>query len=332
MLDRGVVLAHGEVDVGGGHVVLQVHPGAPPPGRLGQQWQSAPAVRELAGGRPDDREARDRCAGHECAELGVPSRTPEGMTVKVDLRRPSTRHGNEIRIDRAARSQPHSLDEGPADRSRDALAFVHDEARGAGSLRRSAGRTGIDDLAARAGLHQRSRQFVRGIVDRRDHRAFAGPHAVQPEVRERGVRQHHAGPVVVLEHQRSLQGPGREDHAARADDPRPFAVRADSVIDAAFDGDDRTVVVGRERHRVRQHRGATGLQFGMSGRDPVGASHALEHAAPPAERAADPGSLLDHQHPLSGPHRAARGVEAGDARTDHAGVEVQMPRRRRRSA
>ena len=91
-----------------------------------------------------------------------------------------------------------------------------------------------------------------GAPPRGEHdRARADEHPVL-EVQRRGVAQHHAGPVVVGERDRTLERAGREDHAPRADVPDP--VEFVRVLEHG----DVPVVVQAERRRAREVRDALG--------------------------------------------------------------------------
>ena len=156
-----------------------------------------------------------------------------------------------------------------ADRHRlDAAGAMHGIDCGAPPHLDTAGRCGsraphVRDQHLRAGLLQRGGNRISLVVVGRDDDALADQHVVAPEIDERGIRRHHAGPVIVGKHQRPLDGAGRHHDRLRPDAPLRIAAIA------AFPDADEIVVVDAEGRGIGKHALAGAAQLGDAGAPPI---------------------------------------------------------------
>ena len=103
----------------------------------------------------------------------------------------------------------------------DRIAGPHGDPAGFGPVRQAALqlRAQIDHRDRGAGGAQIERGPIRAVVVGEHHRLTAGAHRVLIEIAAHGARQHDARPIVLGEHQRSLQRAGRQHDLAGAQLP-----------------------------------------------------------------------------------------------------------------
>ncbi len=107
-----------------------------------------------------------------------------------------------------------------------------------------------------AGLLQVQCALIGTVVVREDNCARAGTDSVTLDVGRRGGGQHHTGPVVVAEHQRTFDRAGGEHHPPGTHAPQPlprlFAGFARHVIGQALQQTQPVVRVIAKRSGARQ--------------------------------------------------------------------------------
>ena len=122
---------------------------------------------------------------------------------------------------------------------------------------------------------------IGAVVRGSDDGAFADLDAILAAIAPRGVREHHARPVVIREDQGTLDGAGRQHDLARAHLPEPLAraiVIGDEVCfrDALVEGDEiLRVIAERLRSRHQAHVGR-GKQRSESVMKPISRASALD--------------------------------------------------------
>ncbi len=189
-------------------------------------------------------------------------------------------------------AETRGLAVGPGDRP---PAADVDPPRSRGVGRRAACRPDVHD---RRDLDARVRQRERGIVTsvvRREHgRPRARHHPEAIEERPGGRGQHHAGPIVVGERDRTLVRAGREHHVAGAHVP--------DALDGTRPLMDQhvAVLVDAERRRAREH---VDVRRDLSGQ-------------PPAR--------LDQHRTITPRGGGVRLRNPFDARADHQRLDVRM--------
>ena len=115
---------------------------------------------------------------------------------------------------------------------------------------------------------------IGAVVAGVDHRALACGHAIAVKVVPHGRGQHHAGAVVIGEHQRALHGTAGQHHLTRTDPPPALArqmgscVRAQMRSDALDRGQHVVVVIARDGGAVQHLHVRVCRQRGQRGRHP----------------------------------------------------------------
>ena len=145
---------------------------------------------------------------------------------------------------------------GPGDR----MAGQHADARGARLGRQTARRPGaqVDHAHTDPGAHQVERGAIRAVVVGEHHGAPAGPHPIPVDVSAHGARQHDARPVVIREHQRSLERAGGQHDLAGPDFPQALAGQmrrgiGRKMIGHPLEQPEEIVIVVAERRGAREH-------------------------------------------------------------------------------
>ena len=261
VLHGDVVFPNRQLDVGGGDVVLEVHPlavgrhaGREPVG-LGVQ-----GLGEIAIGATDRRYRLARGAGHETAVLLVPLEPAAGLGVQVQGRAPATGHGQQVAVQGFPRplqaifrqAPYHQLPQRPsAAGMHHAVAQPIHDPRHRGppqQFRRHPGAHIDDGCDPHAVLRQLQRRMPGGVVVAEENDALAQGQAIAVTVLPHRTGEHDAGPVVVGKHQRPFQGAGGQHHAPGADAPedlpRCCAVRArPQMIPHPLQGGQQVVIV-----------------------------------------------------------------------------------------
>jgi hypothetical protein len=259
----------------------------------------------------------------------------------MDHRTETTRHREEVAgplADAALQASPlvqllhaSGLEVPAAPRLDDDLRGVDRDAQGARAVRpRSRGLpAGIDDLHGGTGFLQGNGGLVRGIVAGEHERAAPRQDRVAADVRRHCRGQHHAGKVVVREHERAFVSPRREHDLTGAHLPQPLPERwrpaARQMIRAAFRERQEVAVViaecrgtRQERHLVQGTQPGDGLRDPRTGRDAV---HRLTGGQQPATHLA---LLVAEHHAGAGLRRLQRRAEPRDTRTDDEHVTVRV--------
>ncbi len=150
------------------------------------------------------------------------------------------------------------------------------------------------------------------------------------------ARQHHAGAVVVAEHERTLDRTGGDDHAARPH--APGALDQAGACGRALGHEHQAGLAHGPGTGLRQaaHLGA-GVEFGHRARHPVQRIDPADALAPPGQRAAGRHALVDQHHAAAGARGGQRRSQPRRAGADHEHVAVAVAhlvaalgRRRRR--
>ena len=184
---------------------------------------------------------------------------------------------------------------------------------------------GRDGDAGAGEVGDRARRLVVGAEH---HRAPPRRHRVAVEIGAHGAGQHDAGTVVVAEHQRALDGAGRNHASFGVDAPQALARlvlrRHRHVVVDALQRRIGAVVVDAE-HRgarqdahIRQRR-----QLGGDMGDPVGRAALVEGAGVGDQPAAEAEVLLAQHDARTGPARRQRGHQPRRTAADHQHVAMQ---------
>ena len=289
------------------------------------------AVPDAAGGA-GERQPRRQLDGPVHADRGVVDDLGAGVAREVERRRVADAHEHEVAGDpfRLAPGLPsphdvcdrHALDVArpfgiDERRPRDDAHAARARGRSAGMVRGSASRSTIGRHLD-AGVEQVERRLVAEAVGGRDDGARAGLHAVEPHQPLRRVGEHDARPVVVGEHQRLIEGAGRDDRLLGADLVEALAEIAGDQLSAK-----RPVTVVPVR--IRQVLVAARL----ARRDRRAARSARarsDAAAPVEERAAELRPFVDEQRVGAGFSRGDRRLEARRPRAhdEHVGEQIGL--------
>ncbi len=197
--------------------------------------------------------------------------------------------------------------------------------------------TGIhDDGDHHAGAAEVSGKGVGAVIGGADDHALPGGHGVAVQVAADGGGEHDAGPVVVLEHQRTFVGTGGQYNLARTDVPDTLA--GDSrrrgrgqVVGTVLDGDDIVGVVGAEGRGAVQDGGlGAGNEFGFHVRHPLQGRLALDglgqvRCCGAGQERASQLRLVVQQHDTgTGPHGFPGRGQACGAAADNQDISVDV--------
>ena len=180
-------------------------------------------------------------------------------------------------------------------------------------------------------------------MSRGHHDPLTGKGAVTIEIGARRAGQHHAGAVVVGEHQGPFDGPGGQDHLFGADLPQPLTRRAGRrnglMIGQALDDTDHVVREIAERRGAREHGDAGMLRQTREGlRDPIARRRLVDRRAALIgfiqQRSADLRLLVDQDDAPAALGRRHRRRQTGRPGADHqhlamgkaVGVDVRIRR------
>ncbi len=291
MLDRAVVLAPGELDVGTRDIVLQVDellagktgharnrraasPPRPPAARAPRHRVPAPRRSRRRGPpRPEGRTLPRRPRRSQGPAPHRPARTSQ-LAATQRSRPPAWecrctagawppalqdqvaldalgRAAHRLPPARRATVQPRTARWPATAISADPVRTGRPAAASAGASRRST----IAAICRPTGL-QRPRGRVGRVAVGRDQHATPAGDAESRGVLARGAGQHDARAVIVRKEQRPLEGAGRRDHLPGADLPQPLAQHARRQVRRAFrhhglERAHQVVVVDAEGTRVR---------------------------------------------------------------------------------
>ena len=210
-------------------------------------------------------------------------------------------------------------------------AGLHFDALRAHRVPRSAGaaRAGVDHRRhVDAGRTQVQRGPIRGIVVGEHDRAASAAHAIGVQVGRHRLGQHHAGPVVVAEHERALVRTGGQHDLARVHLPQAFARTAApahrEMIGQALRHRQLVVVVVAEHGAARQQRDpGRARQLCHRARQPLPRRHAVDRLhARSMQAAAQAGPLVGQHHAPTAPRRRKCRRQPRRPASDHQHVAV----------
>ena len=224
MLDGDVVFAHGQFDVGGGHVVLEIHPlaaGWHRRDRAGTDNGAVFPVKPAACGA-DNIQIRGVLVRHEAVAPFVVAELAACLRVELRGRVQSPRHGDEVAVHLPGRSVRGDEAETPyAGRSPGGQrrgARMHGNTAFLGGVQQLSFdiATRIDDGAHRRSgiMHGKQRMPPEIVVDHPGN-PLSAIHRVPPGIRMDGTGQHDSGQVVVAEQHGLLGRAGGQHDASR---------------------------------------------------------------------------------------------------------------------
>ena len=151
----------------------------------------------------------------------------------------------------------------------------------------------------------------------------AGPHGVAVDITLHRRRQHDAGPVVVMKHQRTLDGASCNDHLAGAHPPSALkdarrarlALGHDEQVAFAVSPSGGACQPGDQRHAIELSRGAV---------NPVQRGLAINPLTPPQQRASRLITFIHQQDPRAGPPGRQGSHQARRTSAHHQHVAVPM--------
>ncbi len=166
------------------------------------------------------------------------------------------------------------------------------------------------------------------VVVGEDHGAAARRRGVAVQVAPDGAGQHHAGPVVVAEHQRPLQAAGRQHAALRHDAPQALPRRMRlghrQVVADPLDRAIGAVVEHAEHRGAAQDMRTSGRPASSDSAEAAQSGAAWSPTVPAfgQQAAAEAGALVAQDHPRPGAAGRQRRRQPGRAGADHQHVAV----------
>ena len=187
-------------------------------------------------------------------------------------------------------------------------------------------RPGIDHgphLDARRQEH--FRRAIDAVVGAHHHGRAAGRRGIARQMAFHGGGEHHAGQVVAGEHERPLDGAGRQHHAAGMD--RPVAVAGqvgialgEGVLHPLHGTQHVAVVVAVDGGAGKKAHGVHARQLVDGPPHPGKRRRAVDGCPALVERAAEDRRLVGEQHPGAGPSGLDRRRQAGRPAANHKHV------------
>ena len=224
---------------------------------------------------------------------------------------------------------PHPAQRGAARRPDHAVAGIKRHSSDPAARRHSGVDTRVDNPGDRdPGPGKGGGERIGIVIIGEQHRPPSRHHRVAMEIAQRGARQHDAGAIVVGEHNRTLQGPGRQHHPTGADMPETLARqegrrRRTKLLSDPFDRDQVIIVVmagyrrrGQQPH-LRQRR-----QFGDRRFCPRHAVAIADAVGAAQQRATEYRVAVGEDHPGAPASGGERGGEAGGSAADHQDVAM----------